>query len=306
MRRTQVAFLWAAFLCQRASAGCDVQGYKNSVTSSCNDINKKCIAELTASGSGVVRRDVLCSTTNACADFFTCVEKRMSSFGCTHMMGGQVQQMRSSCEVAKALTQKCFDSHSEQCVNSTTTTGFSWKTECSNLDEAELASAQPSGFPITVGPSLNRWKTSALPQSATNQLLTLWQITDPPICSAVVVARSYDGHVWEGLMPTPLEHIYCEEAEATGFGTHSQKCSFAPPDRTNASYRVDATVGLTLGTRHGISRLLRQATFGPTLATIDGFEAEYGGESVCHTIQYISIVYSTSYSTTLFAKEQFA
>ena len=253
-----------ALLAATAVGECDFQTYKVAVTD-CDEGKQRCIEDLTGSGKGTARRDVLCNG-SVCQAFLGCIQQKQASTGCTASLSDPIGRLQSMCT---SMTNQCMEQANHKCDNTTSMTpqqknsGFSWITACSNFDEAAMTAAQPQGFPHTINSAV----VSVLPQSKTNQLLTLLQITHPPVCSATAVARSYDGHAWEGLMPTPLQ----PKCDAV-----NKKCSFSAPDSVNASYRVDATVILALETRRSISRLLRQATFGPTLSTINSFATTYG------------------------------
>jgi hypothetical protein len=131
-----------------------------------------------------------------------------------------------------------------------------WEESCTIDTNSTLYALQPEGFPLAVTSGLT------LPQSAPNQLLFLRQISVD--CSAMTVARSYDGRAWEGVMPMPLQPTCTLEGA----------CSIIVPSGT--AFRIEATAGFAREPRHAISRLLRQATFGPSTAGIQRFLADYG------------------------------
>jgi cullin-associated NEDD8-dissociated protein 1 len=138
--------------------------------------------------------------------------------------------------------------------------------------------SQPTGFPMSVTSGM------ILPQSSPNQLLFLQQVSSE--CVVVPVARSYDGRAWEGMMPKPLEPT------CTGVGATSACSVVVPEDQRHlAHYRVvtfDATAeGLARGSRHAVSRLLRQVTYGPSTAGIDRFLDEYGSPDTTSVTKWV-------------------
>jgi cullin-associated NEDD8-dissociated protein 1 len=147
-----------------------------------------------------------------------------------------------------------------------------WK-NCT-YDSNTWYASQPVGFPMTVTSGMT------LPRSSPNQLLFLQQVAMD--CALVTVARSYDGRAWEGVMPQPIEPT------CTGEGA-SSACSITVP--ANLAFRVvllDATAtGLARDSRHAVSRLLRQGTYGPSIAGIEQFLAEYGSTNTSSVTKWV-------------------
>ena len=102
---------------------------------------------------------------------------------------------------------------------------------------------------------------NALPVSKKYQLLLL-RIVEPHDCSAQAVARSYDGHVWEGIMPKP-------------WGGLSSDCKSHPcllEVHSLFQLRVDAFELSDKPTAdESASRFLSQASFGGTRTDIKAF-----------------------------------
>ena len=105
----------------------------------------------------------------------------------------------------------------------------------------------------------------ALPKSSPNQLLTLRRVK-PADCSNAIVARSYSGLPWAGVLPDPLQPR-CDNK--TGACTLvSSKSSFV--------YRVDTVHrGGDLNTNQSAVRFLLQSTFGATRADISALRASH-------------------------------
>eukprot|EP01063_Lacrimia_lanifica_P010553 TRINITY_DN1728_c2_g1_i1.p1 TRINITY_DN1728_c2_g1~~TRINITY_DN1728_c2_g1_i1.p1 ORF type:complete len:726 (+),score=190.68 TRINITY_DN1728_c2_g1_i1:24-2201(+) len=83
-----------------------------------------------------------------------------------------------------------------------------------------------------------------------------------------VIARSYAGHEWEGLFPSPLSGIHCT----------ASKCTLPLGDAY--TYKLlRATVTPPAGTAHTTARLLSQGTFGVRKADIDAFSAAGGDDA---------------------------
>ena len=99
-----------------------------------------------------------------------------------------------------------------------------------------------------------------LPPSRPDTLLRL-QSTSTATGAVVTVGRSYDGHAWEGVPPTPIT-----------FTCYSAGCLMpAPPSgRTYHVVEVNGT-GTPPTASQTAARFLTQATFGPTKADIDAF-----------------------------------
>ena len=90
-------------------------------------------------------------------------------------------------------------------------------------------------------------------------------------CKAV--ARSFDGHAWEVIPPARVQ------PQCTPSGT----CVVAVPEDFDA-FRVDATQDAPLQPKKEASRLLRQATFGPSLQTIQDFVETYVAPGLTHLL----------------------
>eukprot|EP01063_Lacrimia_lanifica_P011447 TRINITY_DN1822_c0_g1_i2.p2 TRINITY_DN1822_c0_g1~~TRINITY_DN1822_c0_g1_i2.p2 ORF type:complete len:214 (+),score=74.09 TRINITY_DN1822_c0_g1_i2:93-644(+) len=108
----------------------------------------------------------------------------------------------------------------------------------------------------------------AVGKSGAGELLRLLR-TEAGVAGApeVAVARSYDGHDWEGLFPDPLA-LACS-ADACVFTWDSAAYSYT-------LWRADVTQ--PAGTRHATAKLLAQGTFGATTADLDAFPAGGGGD----------------------------
>ena len=117
----------------------------------------------------------------------------------------------------------------------------------------------PDGYPFTV---LNNTAAAPLPSSAQHQLLRLVQISEID-CSAVVVARSYDGFEWDGVQPTPVE-LDCAGLASNGVPA----CTVDTTGTAFGAFRVDsleqAASDVANGDGIAITKLLQQGTFGPT------------------------------------------
>ena len=96
--------------------------------------------------------------------------------------------------------------------------------------------------------------TLSLPPSAPGTLIVLATVADSGLVSHI--ARSYDGLAWEGVMPTPAD-VYC-----TAVDSCTAQVSAAATTRFDTYSAQARTVNETA------SRFLRQATFGPTSATL--------------------------------------
>ena len=104
-----------------------------------------------------------------------------------------------------------------------------------------------------------------LPKSKANQLLTLRRI-QPTDCKHAIVARSYSGLPWAGVMPDPLQPR-CEEK--TGV------CTLVS-SKSSLIYRVDVLDrGDDLNTNQSAVRFLLQSTFGATRADISELRASH-------------------------------
>jgi cullin-associated NEDD8-dissociated protein 1 len=152
---------------------------------------------------------------------------------------------------------------------------------CSNHAEAALAAAQPAGYPRSVA-ALGAANPTTLPRSLPGLLLTLRRIAGSSggACASAVVARSYDGHPWEGVQPAPVQPV-CSAATGDCTLAVPAAASFncpAPPAQP-CSFRVDAAVrGAVQGGADAlVARLLTQATFGPTRASLAAYKSAHSG-----------------------------
>ena len=100
---------------------------------------------------------------------------------------------------------------------------------------------------------------ATLPSSRTHQLLRLQEVDDST-GAVLTVGRSYDGHAWEGVMPQPAS-----------FRCLSSGC-LAPVPPAGKSHRIVTYDGSAPTTAQTAVRLLTQATFGPTKASVASFE----------------------------------
>ena len=131
-----------------------------------------------------------------------------------------------------------------------------------------------AGYPKWVGNSAVVW----LPSSAPSTLLTLRSVGGESAgCPSRAVARSYDGNTWEGLPPNPL-HPTCNRLGRCTVDLSTFRCP----------YRIDAVAHDPAGTDVLISRLLTQATFGPTRAAIADFKAAYGVHAVTGPASWVA------------------
>ena len=115
---------------------------------------------------------------------------------------------------------------------------------------------QPSDGPITIEPTA---------QSGDLCTLTLQDVSGIP----VPVARSYDGSDWE-VTAGPFASILSPPTCFNG------KCTFEKlpePDSTQKKYVLTSYFHIGFGAQADAARLLEQATFGPTRATIDALAA---------------------------------
>ena len=128
-------------------------------------------------------------------------------------------------------------------------------------------SASPSTSP-TVAPTV--W-TYPLPGTSSGTLKVLWQKYGG---EEVEVARSYDGHPWEGLVTsyssTPLKPV------CSGGG-----CHLLIPRSNEAKFRVEtlSPPQLVQAGRSTAARLLNQATFGATRTEMNKIVASHGSTS---------------------------
>ena len=198
-------------------------------------------------------------------------------------------------------------------ATSTSTTRAFWF-NCSNATRsstsaytsAESLASQPEGFPYNLPPAAWQEAAVVLPQSKANMLLTLVWIPardGDGACNAVPVARSYAAYAWEGLMPQPV-HPRCVADEG---GHHA--CTVNVTGHADGVYIIHTASrgstddddggggggdddGGSSSTDHGIvhvprtptnaesaSRLLVQATFGPTKASIQNVLQDVNGAS---------------------------
>ena len=100
--------------------------------------------------------------------------------------------------------------------------------------------------------------TTTLPASASGQVLSLLQVSIQG--ARVSLARSYDGHPWETTQGGVRFALRCDAL---------QQCAITIPD-DDSSYRIEA-YSATFGnedTLKASSRLLTQATFGPTRSEV--------------------------------------
>ena len=134
----------------------------------------------------------------------------------------------------------------------TTTTGTTTTMLCTTMQ-----APTPSAFPYTVPTG----STMPLPQSTASTLLTLHHTPLLP-GTARVVARSYGGHAWEGVMPTPLQPV-CNYCWCTITITITALTGVFKIERQERPADLVPTEA------HAAARLLLQATFGPTQGTID-------------------------------------
>eukprot|EP00756_Hemistasia_phaeocysticola_P029704 Hpha_TRINITY_DN16247_c0_g1::TRINITY_DN16247_c0_g1_i1::g.15423::m.15423 len=87
--------------------------------------------------------------------------------------------------------------------------------------------------------------------------------------TGVMVARSYDGHDWEGVNPDPLTFSGCTDTACTFWW-----------DPTAYTYTLKKTVVTApAGTKHATARLFNQGTFGATDADINSFNTAGGGDA---------------------------
>ena len=115
--------------------------------------------------------------------------------------------------------------------------------------------------------------TASLPASASGELLVLSKISVTG--ATVAVARSYDGFAWEKTQGgVNMRHefsaadLVCDDADA---------CETSIPTTTDGSvYRVNLYSGRTLTSRQAAARLLMQATFGPTTASLQNVDSSSG------------------------------
>ena len=150
---------------------------------------------------------------------------------------------------------------------------------CSNHAEAALAATQSASYPRSVA-ALGAATPTTLPRSLPGQLLTLRRIagngSSGGACASAVVARSYDGHLWEGVQPAPVQPV-CSAATGDCTLVVPAAATFncpAPPAQP-CSFRVDAAArGAVQGGADAlVARLLTQATFGPTRASLAAYKS---------------------------------
>eukprot|EP00945_MAST-04E_sp_MAST-4E-sp1_P002536 g2536.t1 len=140
------------------------------------------------------------------------------------------------------------------------TKNFDWR-DCGN---ATVPLNQPLGYPKDVSPGL-----VTLPRSGEHVILTLKRILERD-CSTTSVARSYDGNVWEGTYPHPHDPKECD--------TGTKSCTIETSN-IGVAYRIDAyslTADEVRTSNETISRLLLQATYGPSEDSIADFVASHG------------------------------
>ena len=162
-------------------------------------------------------------------------------------------------------------------TDTTTTVGF-WD-DCSTTAAGYLSPAgiesQPDGFPYNVPASA--WQGPlTLPRSAPDLLLTLLWV-DAADCSALPVARSYGGYVWEGVMPEPVYPV----CDAT-----TEICSVVGLGAKVAGKLRFQAGAFTLGTTHrlgkpvtkaeSVARLMVQGTFGASTSGIEAVLEDFG------------------------------
>lgn len=155
---------------------------------------------------------------------------------------------------------------------------------CDPSTPAYLSSAaisrQGAGFPVSYGgsgsPSSDARHPSAalrLPASVPGQLLTLKTVG--PDCAARPVARSYDGHPWEGVLPAPVQPD-CDDVQGRCFVNLLTRDGSA-----SDTFRIDSVAGFPGVTEaEAAARLLQQASFGPRQEEVTALTGTLGAEDI--------------------------
>ena len=122
-----------------------------------------------------------------------------------------------------------------------------------------LLLASVTAFPTSLTPG----GTTLLPASGSGQVLALLRIGGKG--EKVSLARSYDGHPWERTQGGAQLALHCDQLN---------QCTFSVPG-DEASYLIDAytTTSGNEETLKAASRLLTQATFGPTRSEVHALSA---------------------------------
>ena len=164
----------------------------------------------------------------------------------------------------------------ERCPASTAGDGGTCASDCHAQAQFERSLSQPPGFPRvqrrTVAPL-----PLQLPSSVLGRLVTLSRV-DAGCARVQQLARSYDGHAWEGVMPEPLAPEIL--AGCQGVGGKQASCALAasalPQLVVGAAYRIDAVDVTAQTANESAARLLTQASFGPSHGALRQFEAAHG------------------------------
>jgi len=137
----------------------------------------------------------------------------------------------------------------------------------SSFNDCQVCAGHSNTVPVGTGSSVK------LPKSTKGQLLILRRFAKD--CSSVPVARSYDGHAWEGISPQPMQ------PKCTGYGCTIAAGAAVLPSRLGMSgaFRIE-TIKVTkvISNEAAVARLLtQQAGFGGTMAEIKSFLATHKG-----------------------------
>lgn len=98
--------------------------------------------------------------------------------------------------------------------------------------------------------------------ASTQYTLLMLKKVDPTQCSAQAVARAYDAHGWEGVMPVPWNGLQTD--------CNAQGCTIIVPG--GVQYRIDAFSQADKPTAdESASRFLGQTSFGATRTDIKSF-----------------------------------
>ena len=120
--------------------------------------------------------------------------------------------------------------------------------------------------------SVKHGEATVLPRSGPNQLMVLDFVTQE--CKATTIARSYDGHGWEGVLPTPLKPS-CDK--------NTGACTMDIYPEEAGQYRVDVYDRTTKDGEPTVLqyalRLLAHGTFGANMNQIEEFVSTFGNRS---------------------------
>ena len=265
---------------------CDEHAFRLFAPKECDNLREQCLVAL-KSRTRTERSVAICEVGGTCNIFYKCVEKQLLKTGCSGhpLLGAGLKEAREACATTSTMAKQCLDKKTE-CMNSKndptsaptpspTSTPFSWQ-DCGafqNLTNGQTYEDQYGPYSASRGPS-------TLPQSRPGQLLVLEQIAAD--CSEPMpVARSYDGHAWEGVPPRNLQ----PECHISDVPQDTHACVIIVPEicpdiGMSCSYRVTARSGLSLQPNQTVARLFRQATFGTTMADLRSFFKDHDTRSV--------------------------